>query len=458
MRADHSRPLGDACDDHLVARTRAVVAREGADAWFDGRPAAAFVAGEPCPHCGSGASTLARDIFDVWFESGTSWRAVVQGEPHGLRFPSDAVLEGTDQHRGWFQLSLLPSVAVEGRAPWRTVVTNGFIVDEGGDKVSKSKGGKLNAEESTRTFGADVVRLWVASVEYREDVPASHDLLRGHGEPYRRLRNTLRWILGVLDGFDPAAHAVPREDLLPLDRWVLARLRSVQAAATAAFEEYEFARGLRSIFEFCDGDLSAFYFDVSKDRFYCEAADGPARRSGQTALLAVGSALARLLAPVLVHTAEEAWAFLPGAREESVHLAAWPAGGPEEGDDAILARFAALREVRAAAAAACERLRGAKAIGSNLEAVVRLRPADGEAAALLASFGEGELASLLMVSAVAVDPPGPVEGGGRAAASAAPSPHRKCGRCWNLRETTGRDPARPDLCERCSRVVPFHPA
>ena len=437
----------------LVRNTRAVVSREGADAWFDGRPAGAFVGGETCPHCGSGDATLARDIFDVWFESGTSWRAVVQRECHGLRFPSDAVLEGTDQHRGWFQLSLLPSVALTGRAPWKTVVTNGFIVDEGGDKVSKEKGGMLNADESTTAFGADVVRLWVSSVEYREDVPVSFELLKRHGDAYRRLRNTLRWILGVLDGFDPARDSVAEEDLLPLDRWVLARLRAVQAAAGAAFEDYEFARGLRAVFDFCDGDLSAFWFDVSKDRFYCEAGEGAARRSARTAAHRVGSALCRMLAPILVHTAEEAWAFLPGAKEESVHLAPWPAEGPREGDDALLARFAALRGIRAVVGAACEGLRASKAIGSNLEARVRIRPADPEAAALLGSFGAEGLESLLMVSEAILEAPGPVEGGARAAAAAEPSPHGKCARCWNLRSSVGTDSARPDLCSRCAGVV-----
>lgn len=436
----------------LVANTRRTVAREGADAWFDGRPASAFLGEESCPHCGSAEASLARDIFDVWFESGTSWRAVVQRESHGLRFPSDAVLEGTDQHRGWFQLSLLPSVAVEGRAPWRTVVTNGFIVDAGGEKVSKSKGGLLNADESTKAFGADVVRLWVASVEYREDVPVSRELMQGHGDPYRRLRNTLRWILGVLGDFDPARDAVPAASLLPLDRWVLARLREVQGAATAAWEDYEFARGLRAVYEFCDGDLSAFYFDVSKDRFYCEAAAGPERRSGQTALHAVGSALCRLLAPVLVHTADEAWAFLPGEREASVHLADWPAEGPREGDREILDLFATLRAVRAEVASACEGLRAAKAIGSNGEASVAVAPADGEAAAALAAVGPEGLAPLFLVSEVVLLPAEKAPGR-RATVTASASRHGKCARCWNLRATVGSDRALPDLCARCSGVV-----
>ena len=442
--------------DGLLGRARAVIAKEGADAWFDGRPAAAFVGRDACPGCGSADATLAKDIFDVWFESGSSWRAVVQRPEHALRYPSDAVCEGTDQHRGWFQLSLLTSVAVEGKAPWKTVVTNGFTTDESGEKVSKSKGGLLNAPEITKEFGADLARLWVGSVEYREDVPVSRDLFRKIGDSYRRLRNTLRWILGNLDGFDPARDAVPEESMLPLDRWVLARLREVQETATAAWEEYEFARGVRAVFEFCDGDLSAFYFDVSKDRFYCEEATGPARRSGQTALHLVGRSLARLLAPVLVHTAEEAWALLPGEKEPSVHLALWPDEGLRPGDDDVLDLFTDVRAIRAEAAAACEALRAAKIIGGNPGARLEIAPADGPTTAAMALLGPAALADLLMVSEVVILPEA-IAPGRRATVRAAPSTHGKCARCWNLRSTVGKDAEFPDLCGRCARVVRAFP-
>jgi isoleucyl-tRNA synthetase len=429
----------------IVSRTREVVRREGADSWFD-RPVHAIVGSQACPACGGREAVPARDIFDVWFESGTSWRAVVQREGLGLGFPSDAVLEGTDQHRGWFQSSLLPAVAVEGRAPWRTVVTHGFIVDEGGDKVSKSKGGMLHADVLAREFGADVARLWVASIEYREDAPVSRDLLRRTGEVYRRIRNTFRWLLGNLDGFDPARDAVPDGDLLEADRWVLARLDRVAAEYVEAFGAFDWARGLRAVHEFCDRDLSAFWFDANKDRFYCDEADGPRRRSGRTAAWRLADSLCRLLAPVLPHTMEEVWGALPGARGGSVHLETWPApaaAAPDAG--ALLARWEDLRRLRDAVLAACEPLRARKEIGSNLEARVAIA-----ADAAVPGMGFEELAGVLMVSEVV---PGEPAAGGGAPVVATPSPHPRCARCWNLRPGVGRDSRFPDLCGRCAAVV-----
>jgi isoleucyl-tRNA synthetase len=427
----------------LVRNVRSVIAKEGADAWFDGRPAEAFLQGLRCMHCGSAECHLKKDIFDVWFESGTSWRAVVQRKEHGLRFPSDVVIEGTDQHRGWFQLSLLPSVALEGRAPWKTVVTNGFIIDASGEKVSKSKGGLLNADELADRFGADVARLWVASVNYHDDIPVSEDLLKKVGESYRRIRNTFRWLLGNLEGFDPARDAVADGALLEADRWVLARLSEVVAGARAAFEEYDFARGVRTVFEFCDRDLSAFWFDFNKDRFYCDAASGPRRRSGQTAAYRVADALCRLLAPVLVHTSEEVWRALPGKREESVHAAEWPPAAPAGADANLLARWKGLQVLRDEVLAACEKLRAGKEIGGNAEAVATVDPVRAPR-----GMAAADLVSVLMVSEVRME----AAAGGPPVATAK-SLHPKCARCWNLRPTVGKDARFPDLCARCAEVV-----
>jgi isoleucyl-tRNA synthetase len=433
----------------LVRNTRAVVAKEGADAWFDGRPAAAFLKDLRCMHCGSAENHLKRDIFDVWFESGTSWRAVVQGRKAEFHFPSDVVIEGTDQHRGWFQLSLLPSVALEGKAPWKTVVTNGFIVDATGDKVSKSKGGMLNADELSDRFGADVARLWVASVNYHDDIPVSEDLLKKVGESYRRIRNTFRWLLGNLDGFDPARDAVADGRLLEADRWVLARLAEVDAATRRAYESYDFAAAVRGIFEFCDRDLSAFWFDFNKDRFYCDAPAGPERRSGQTAAHRVAATLCRLLAPVLVHTCEEAGSFLPGGAGSSVHASAWPALSPAAVDGDLLARWKALQALRDEVLAACEKLRATKEIGGNAEASATVDPAR-----VPAGMSAEALASVFMVSEVRLAAPAT----GAPPVAAAKSPHAKCARCWNLRPTVGRDGEFPDLCSRCAGVVRALPA
>ncbi len=442
----------------FIRNTRKVVAKDGADAWFKGKPAATFIGSERCPDCRSTEGALARDIFDVWFESGTSWRAVVQREEHGLHFPSDVVIEGTDQHRGWFQLSLLPSVALEGRAPWKTVVTNGFTVDDAGEKVSKSKGGLLHANELADKFGADVARLWVASINYHDDIPVSHDLLQKVGESYRRIRNTFRWLLGNLHGFDPVRDAVPDGDLLEADRWALARLDGVVAVSRKAWEDYDFARGTRMVYDFCDQDLSAFWFDFNKDRFYCDAPNGLRRRSGQTACLRVADALCRLLAPVLVHTTEEVWAHLPGERETSVHLETWPEENPTLAVDALSigVKWESLRTIRGVVASKCEQLRANKQIGSNQEASVRIRPQNLYSGELLANSDPEELAELLIVSEVKTDhldesraDPGPVV----VEVEAMPSPHHKCARCWNLRPTVGKTSDFPDLCARCVDVV-----
>jgi isoleucyl-tRNA synthetase len=435
----------------IVARTRAVVAEQGADSWFVNDPKD-FADDERCPHCGTSDLTLGHDIFDVWFEAGSSWRSVVERH-EDLRFPSDAVLEGTDQHRGWFQLSLLPSMAIHGTPPWKTVVTHGFIVDEAGEKVSKSKGGLLNADELADQFGADIARLWVGSVEYRDDVPVSKELLRRVGEPYRRLRNTFRWILGNLAGFDPAAHTVAAAEMLEADRWVLARLEKVIATATEAHENYEFARAFRAIHDFCDADLSAFYFDFSKDRFYCEEREGAARRSGQTALLRVAEVLCRLLAPVLVHTSEEVWSHLPGDREESVHLADWPEGDEGLANTALLERWESLRAVRAEVAVACEELRAAKTIKGNAEASVSITPANNETASLLGSFDETALRDVFLVSGIEIGSVNAAEDGKPATVTAVRTDLPRCERCWNHRADVGGDEARPDACGRCVGVL-----
>ena len=428
-------------DGKVVARAREIVRQQGADAWFSESPPV-FTQGFRCGKCESDSLALGKDIFDVWFESGSSWRAVVQSHPDlADRFPADCVLEGTDQHRGWFQSSLLPAVAVEGRAPWRAVVTHGFLVDASGDKVSKSKGGMLNADELTKEFGADIARLWVASIEYHEDVPVSRELLTKVGDSYRRIRNTFRWLLGNLDGFDPARDSVADGDLLEADRWLLARLGEVVAESRAAWDAYDFSRATRTAYEFCDRDLSAFWCDFNKDRFYCDAAKGTRRRSGQTAAFRAAETLCRLLAPILPHTMEEVWSALPGARGASVHLETWPAAPSAAPDATMTDRWKGILALRESVQEACERLRAAKTIGGNPEARVEVDPAR-----VPAGMSLEDLAVVLMVSEVAPGAPG-------SAPAASRSPHPKCARCWTLRPTVAKTAAFPDLCARCAEVV-----
>jgi len=439
----------------LCAHVAAVFEREGADAWFR-RPVGELVPpGMSCPRCGGAAFRPETDILDVWFDSGVSWKAVVERRPE-LGGRADLYLEGSDQHRGWFHSALLTGVAVASRAPYDIVITHGFFVDGGGRKMSKSLGNVIAPEEILKRHGAELLRLWVAATDYREEMRISEEILNGFVEAYRRVRNTARFLLGNLYDFDPARDAVAVERLPELERWALHQTHALAERCLAGYEDFEFHQVFHALNNFCSVDLSAFYLDVRKDRLYCERADGPERRATQTVLHAILDLLVRLMAPVLSFTAEDVWRFVPGAgRPESVFLAglgpppaAWRV--PE-----VAARFERLLTVRGAVSKAIEEARQAGLVRQSSEARVALATVSADGLGRLLAERADELPSLFLVADVALGgadgaPESPLVPGLRVRVERAPG--EKCPRCWNIR-ALGQDPRHPDLCERCAGVV-----
>ena len=434
---------------------------EGADAWFTRPVEELLPPGAACPHCGGTAFRKEGDILDVWFESGSSHHAVLDEPSYGLGgSPAFLYLEGSDQHRGWFQSSILTAVGTTGRAPFESVLTHGFIVDEQGKKLSKSEGNAISAVKATEQYGADVLRLYVASLDYADDVRMSERGIKEMSEAYRKIRNTFRYLLGNLGDyakFDPAR--VAPETLHEIDRWALGQINRVIRDVRSAYESFEFYRVYQRIYQFCTVELSSFYLDVLKDRLYAERPDGPDRRAAQFVLARLHDALTRLLAPILSHTAEELWEFLPdaGGKLASVHLAEWPESDPAWDDPGRDAFWADLLSVRNEILRELEKLRAAKVIGSSQEASVHVGSHDPDIAALLERAVD-LFPTLAIVSDVAI--------GGAMPADAArgldltalwlkatKSPHAKCERCWNLRPSVGQDAEHPTLCDRCARVV-----
>jgi isoleucyl-tRNA synthetase len=436
----------EGCGEPLVSpRVMEEVARafeeEGVEAWHRREPGV-FTKGEKCPGCGKDAFRREQDILDVWWDSGVSWAAVAERE--GLGVPVDLYLEGSDQHRGWFHSALLTAVAIRGGAPYRSVLTHGFVLDQQGKAMSKSLGNVVAPEQIIKKYGADLLRLWVAAADYRDDVRIGEEILSGLAEGYRKIRNTIRYMLGALDGFDPARDAVPTDELLPLDRWALAKLAAWDERVKAAYEDYEFHVAYHATMQFCAVDLSATYFDIIKDRLYTWRRDGKPRRSAQTVLWMIAQDVIRLLAPVLSFTASEAWAHLPGRPKDSVFLAGLPAREPPKDAAALEARYGQLFDVRAVVQGKLEEARRAKLIGSGLEAMVTVR-ADGETLKLLEDARD-ELPALFIVSKVVLEE-------GRLGAEVARAPGKKCERCWIYAEDVGRDPKHPTVCGKCADAL-----
>jgi isoleucyl-tRNA synthetase len=431
---------------------KALFARGGANAWFRTPVTAILPDGRRCA-CGGTTFTKETDIFDVWFESGASQHSVLDRDPT-LAFPADVYFEGTDQHRGWFQASLLEGVLADNRVPFRAVVTNGFLVDaRTGDKLSKS-GYLISTDEVTGKYGADLFRLWIASLDFTDDIPFSAEILAARAPYYVKIRNTFRYLLGSTSDFDVVSDAVRYGDLLEIDRWALDALARVIDDVTRDFEAYQFHVAMQRLYNFCVVTMSATYFEIVKDRLYTFAAASPERRSAQTALDAVLESLVRMYAPVLVHSCEEVWEHLRvRSKEASVHLAAWP--GPTDGwrDESLSAKYERLLPVRAAVNRALERLRESGAIGRSVDARVAIHIA---AAALRELVATTDLASLCIVSE-AVLAAEPIGGEDPECAGvwvhAERSPYRRCERCWARRSTVGSTAAFPELCDRCVRNV-----
>jgi isoleucyl-tRNA synthetase len=431
----------------LVDRAAGVFDTYGADAWYE-RPIAEFLPdGLTCPACGGTEFERERDILDVWFDSGSSHEAVLPFRPE-LTWPADVYLEGSDQHRGWFQSSLLVGLGTRGRPPFRAVVTHGFIVAEDGKKMSKSLGNSIEPEDIIKESGAEIIRLWVAMVDYREEIRLGRQILARVIEAYRKIRNTLRYLVSNLYDFDPAVDRVALDRMHEVDRFALARYGTAATTALRAYEEYDYPTIFQAINQYATVDLSAFYADVSKDRLYTFAAASPERRSAQTAMFVIADGLTRLLAPILPVTADELWRHLPGTREESVHLAEFPADAEMLLDPALLERCGQLMRIRDEVNRALEAARQAKTIGNSLGARVVLR-ARGVEASLLDRYRD-DLAMLFIVSEVDVENAG--EGSGVEIAVAR-ADGDKCPRCWRIVRSLSSAAGTEGLCGRCADAL-----
>ncbi len=446
-------------DEQLVDHVSQIFrAGRGADEWYAREAKDLLPAGTRCPKCGGAEFRKEKDILDVWFDAGCSHAAVLETRPE-LRWPADMYAEGSDQHRGWFNSSLLEAVGTRNAPPYRAVLTHGFVVDGEGRKMSKSQGNSVTPQELIPKYGAEVLRLWAAAEDYTEDIRLSEEILNRLADAYRRIRNTYRFLLGNLADFEPSRDRQSYARLEEVDRWILARLGRLITRVEKAYGEYSFHTVFHSVHNFCAVDLSAQYLDIIKDRLYTSAADDPRRRAAQTACYDIFSALARLMAPILTFTSEEAWGHLPGRRSESVHLELFPEVPREWVDERLERQWERLLEVRREIAKALESARQQGSIGSNLEARVVFVNAPEDLPALLAEK-RGLLSTLFIVSQVGFEGsergplvhyesqeiPGLIIDVERA-------PGRKCERCWVWSERVGEKSSHPTLCERCVPVV-----
>ena len=405
-------------------------------------------AGTVCPHCGCHEFTKETDIMDVWFDSGSTWSAVCRERPE-LNWPADLYMEGADQFRGWFQSSLLTSVATQGVAPYKGVLCHGWVVDEQGKQMHKSAGNGVEPSEIIRDYGADIVRLWVASSDYTVDVRAGKNIFKQLSEAYRKMRNTARFMLGNIGDFNPATDMVAEDQLFEIDRWALKSCNSLTANVRAAYDNYDFSRAYHAIYNFCVIDMSNFYMDVIKDRLYC--ADEHARRCAQTALYRILVDFTKLVAPILCFTAQEIWSYIPKLEgmQEYVCWERMPEAKSDE-DAAFDAKWAKIIAVRDDVKKVLEQARADKTIGSSLEAAVTLYCSD-EMYDFLNAIPMDELADLMIVSHVDLvkgegGVKGLTEGLGMSVAHAAGN---KCLRCWKFDTAVGED----GLCPRCAKVL-----
>ena len=444
----------EAISEHVIALVR----EHGVDVWFDRDAQELLPAGTACPACGGTRFTKEEDILDVWFESGVSHRAVLETREE-LGFPADLYLEGSDQHRGWFQSSLIPAMATRERPPYRAVLTHGYVVTADGRKMSKKLGNAIQPGTVLTKYGADILRLWVASENFRQDVRVGEEILQRNADTYRGLRNTFRGMLGNLADYDPAQHPLDLGACDELDRYMLHRLGEVVETVTAAYAAFEFHTALQTLSKFCNFEVSALYYDVRKDRLYCAGTDAPERRACQAVLHTLTSVLARLLAPILAFTADEVWEALPGTGGASVHLAAWPEADPAWTDASLAARWERLLSVRDAVKKGLEIARAAKSIGGDLEAAVTVAVADDATRAMLEALGpELERVCIVSGATVVAETPSPGQALHRHEADGivvdvAGAAGAKCARCWRWSEFVGANSAHPALCDRCSAVV-----
>ncbi len=442
-------------DGNIMEHVAQIFRKESSDVWFDWPAEQLVPAGTKCPKCSGTSFEKENDILDVWFDSGVSHAGVLESNP-GLGSPADLYLEGSDQHRGWFHSSLLESVGTRGVAPYKSVLTHGFVLDGQGRKMSKSMGNVVAPEDVIKKFGADILRLWCAAQDYRDDTRISQEILTRVSEAYRRIRNTCRYILGSIHDFDPKANMVAFADMPEIDRWALHKLELLKERILTAYQQMEFHVIYQDINAFCTVEMSAFYLDILKDRVYTSKVDSLERRSAQSVMYTILDTLVRLLAPVLSFTADEVWRHMPARVEESVHLALFPELEPEWKNEELAGRWERIIKVRADVSKALELARTAKTIGHSLDAAVALTAPD-ELMTFLKGY-EAQLSSILIVSKVTLLPELSGEGwksetqaGLEIQVSAAPGV--KCERCWYYSEELGSDPEHPTICPKCTAAV-----
>lgn len=460
------------CDDcgkwiitpETMKKVEEIVEKEGTDAWWAHSAEELLPEGFKCPHCGGTHFHKEKDIMDVWFDSGSTWNGVLR-YPHeeswkDMSYPCDLYLEGSDQHRGWFHSSLLTSVAVNGHAPYKAVLTHGFTMDGEGRKMSKSVGNVVAPQDVINKYGADVMRLWISSVDYQGDVRLSDKIVKSMSDVYRKIRNTFRYLLGNLSDFDPKTDSVAYADMEELDRWALLRMEQVKETVLKAYDDYEFHVMYHAVHNFCTVDLSAIYLDILKDRLYTEKADSKLRRSAQTAMYEILTTLVRLVAPVLCFTSEEVWQALSNKeeREWSVHMSDMPKVNEAYLDKELDEKWKKRLAVRSVAMKALEEARQAKVIGHPLDAEVTVY-ADGEAYDIVKAM-EKELADFLLVSqthivsGTATAPENAASNEeGTVKASVAVCTLAKCERCWKRSADVDADPKHPGVCARCAHVL-----
>jgi len=445
------QPLATEKTIHHVAR---LFEEKGADVWFGEAPDRLLPEGTVCPGCGGREFIKEMNILDVWFESGVSHAAVLESRGN-LRSPADLYLEGSDQHRGWFHSSLLTSVGTRGRAPYRAVLTHGFVVDGEGKKMSKSAGNVILPEEVTSKLGADVLRLWVAAEDYKDDIKISNEILKTLADAYFRIRNTYRFLLGNLYDFNSERDGVPYGDLHEIDRWALHQLQQLILRVREAYERFEFHVVYHSVQNFCAVEMSAFYFDILKDRLYTFPARSLGRRSAQTALSEILKVLTRLMAPILSFTTEEVWKHIPEepGKPESVHLTGFPQPNGQLLDEPLNERWERILDIRATVTKALEEARKGKQIGLSLDAQVHLF-LPGKMYTFLQPY-EGDLKSIFIVSAVTLHR---TEDDKEPRVEVQRAEGQKCDRCWNFDVSVGHHSEHPTLCQRCKEAIQASPS
>lgn len=422
--------------------------KEGSNAWYNHSASEILPEGTKCKKCGCTEFEKEKDIMDVWFDSGSSHAAVVTKRDN-LTFPADLYLEGNDQYRGWFQSSLLTSVATEGVAPYKAVLTHGMILDEEKRKMSKSLGNGISPQDVIEKYGADVLRLWVSSTDYQSDVHISNDILKQISESYRKIRNTARYILGNVYDFNPDTDAVPVNELMPMDKWAIVKLNELIAKVSQAYDNYEFHQVYHSIRNFCVIDMSNFYLDVLKDRLYTEKKDSKSRKAAQTAIYLILNAMTRMISPILAYTSDEIWKYMPHSSNdnaESVIFNEMPAQIEIETDADFMSFWDEIHQLRDDVKKSLEVLIKDKTIKGSLEAKVVLK-ASGEKLDFLKK-AEPELAATFIVSAVEI-----IENNGELEIEVEKATGEKCERCWIISETVGKNSEHPCLCERCCNIL-----